>query len=129
LNVYFQNCELRNHIDPNELSMSDGIYQHLIERSNKPNCNTKQLKALAEAILAKDVAKPLLCQGHDVATVLGVGLQKAIGDRKVPQTWGSEIEKGLRLAFDHEFFRGTDLFAQLRRWETANPPWLVLRAA
>jgi hypothetical protein len=129
LNVYFRDYELHKYVDPESLTLSEEIYEYLVDRSHNPKCNTRQLRALTEAALAKNIAKPMLCQGHDVAELLGIGLQKAFGDRKVAQAWGSEVEKGLRLAFDRDFFVGTKLFQEMRRWDERNAPFRLLRTA
>jgi hypothetical protein len=107
--------------------MSDAIFAHLVDRSPNPKCNVRQLKALSEGIHRKGLEKTILCQGHDVAQVLGIALRKAIGNRQISQTWGSEVEKGMRLAFDWELFNTTHLFEMMCKWEDSNPPCRLLK--
>jgi hypothetical protein len=68
-----------------------------------------------------------LANGHDVAAVLGVALRKMLGNRKIPQSWASEIEAGLRLAFNWEAMASTALYRCLRTWESDNKPFRIFR--
>lgn len=66
-----------------------------------------------------------LVNGHDTAAILGIALRKLIGDRRDVHTWASEIEAGLRLAFDWEAMVSTGLYQCLRAWEGRNPPYRI----
>ncbi len=68
-----------------------------------------------------------VASGHDVAAVLGIALRKLIGDRRDVHTWASEIEAGLRLAFDWQALACTGLYRCLRSWEVNNKPYRVFR--
>ena len=64
-----------------------------------------------------------LVTGHDVLDVLRIGLKRVLGDLR--QTVGvREIARVLRAAGD---IRGTAILAEIRSWERANRPYLVLR--
>ena len=66
-----------------------------------------------------------LVRGHDVLAVLRIGLRNVLGD--LPSSVGvSGIASVLRAAGRLE---GTTLLDEIRRWEGANPPYLVLRLA
>jgi len=64
-----------------------------------------------------------LVQGHDVLAILRIGLQNVLGD--LPSSVGvSDIARVLRAAGRLE---GTTLLDEIRRWEGANRPYLVLQ--
>ncbi|HEY2708915.1 MAG TPA: DUF4435 domain-containing protein [Caulobacteraceae bacterium] len=65
--------------------------------------------------------------GHDLCAALGIALRGLAGDRKRPQTWRSEIEMHLRLAFDLDHFREMPACRQIAEWEFDNPPHSVVR--
>ena len=67
-----------------------------------------------------------LANGHDVAAALGIALRQKIGSRRDVHTWASEVEAGLRLAFDRSAFEETQLYQCLREWENNNHPYQIL---
>jgi hypothetical protein len=69
-----------------------------------------------------------ITNGHDVAALFGIALRKLIGTRRQVHTWASEIEAGLRLAFDWEALIGTKLYADLKNWEVNNSPHRIFRS-
>ncbi len=68
-----------------------------------------------------------LTNGHDFLAMLGVALQSKLGDRKIPQTWGSEIELHFRLAYSDDDFLASSLFVAIINWQDENPPYLILK--
>lgn len=64
-----------------------------------------------------------LVTGHDVLEVLRIGLKRVLGDLKATVGVG-EIARVLRAAGQLE---GTTLLEQIRGWEGANRPYLVLQ--
>ena len=66
-----------------------------------------------------------LVRGHDVLAVLRIGLRNVLGDLR-PSVGVPDIARVLRAAGRLE---GTTLLEEIRRWEGANPPYLVLRRA
>lgn len=68
-----------------------------------------------------------MTNGHDACCALGKMLQAEIGNKKVPQTWGSEVESHIRLAFRDEDFRNTAIFFKIIDWEDRNYPYVILR--
>lgn len=65
--------------------------------------------------------------GHDVCVAMGVLLKADIGWRKWQQAWGSEVERGVRLAFCERHFGFSSVFSQIEVWEDNNPPYRVLQ--
>lgn len=117
LSIYFKDMELHELVNDEQLTIKDHIHEYLVNRSHHPKCGAAQLKAKLDRILAEAVDDTVLCQGHDVATILGIALRKVLSNRKVQQTWGPEIEKGMRLAFDRDAFRKTELCAHMYKWQ------------
>jgi len=65
--------------------------------------------------------------GHDLVSALGIALRKRLADRRPPQTWRSEVEAHLRLAFDHIDFASCGLAARISEWQYAETRPSVLR--
>ena len=68
-----------------------------------------------------------LTNGHDFLTMLGIALQQKLGDRQIPQTWGSEIELHFRLAYSEEDFVASSLFVAILAWQDVNQPYVILK--
>lgn len=57
-----------------------------------------------------------LTNGHDLISALGIALQGRVGDRLVQQAKRSEVEKHLRLTFDHADFQASGLAKRIGDW-------------
>lgn len=121
LRLYFKDLRHDQYVDLSLTVDVQLLTNDVIQRSNT-RCTVDQLGRLIVAETDADHDLYQLANGHDVAAVLGIALRKLLGARRVEQTWASEIEAGLRLAFDWEAARGTALFGCLRAWEDSNRP-------
>lgn len=66
-----------------------------------------------------------MCCGHDVIAILGVGLRKCIGGR-LKETASLEIlESELRMCYDSDCFRKTQLYRDAVEWSQNNPKYQV----
>ena len=131
LRIYFRDLKVEEFINVNNLELlEEEFYRTLISRSPNVTCTEKQLKIWSGALFAeasrRKISKAFLCQGHDVAAVLGVGLRTVLSSRTQSQTWGSEIETGLRLAFSRSEFEVTELYRAMEEWEKRNPSFVLL---
>jgi hypothetical protein len=68
-----------------------------------------------------------LCCGHDVAAALGIALREMFGERRDVHTWASEIEGGLRVAFDREAFSSTSFCRSMRAWADSNQRFPIFK--
>lgn len=67
-----------------------------------------------------------LSNGHDMVRILSLGLRKALGSRREGEVSAEALERSLRLAYEREFFQGTELCAAIRDWEHRNADYFVL---
>lgn len=68
-----------------------------------------------------------VCCGHDLVEILSFGLRKTIGSNKPSDVEADSLERSLRLAYEEAYFRGTHLYLEIRKWESNNQPFKVLR--
>jgi hypothetical protein len=103
------------------------MVDELLAASPYARCQRARLVSLMDA--ARNHAKDLLqlCNGHDVAAIVGITLRHILSDRRDMHTWASEIEAGLRLAFDREAFSSTGIYRNLKAWSAARPRCGCLR--
>lgn len=126
LNLKFEGLRFR--------SISKNLQFNLVELF-KEICNHSQRLDIPVELLTDQVEKWqntehnrwLMCCGHDICRVFGIGLQALWGTRNATEVTLSEIESKLRLAFDKEHFENTDIYVKIRRWEADNQPYIVLR--
>jgi Protein of unknown function (DUF4435) len=68
-----------------------------------------------------------VCCGHDLVEILSLGLRKAIGSARATDVEPSSLERNLRLAYEEAYFDKTQLYSDIRAWESLNLPFVVLR--
>ncbi len=83
------------------------------------------IEELRAALAALPAADPWsICQGHDLISILRIGLKKVLGDLK--STKGvNDIAAMLRSAFDDQQLHGGYLGSAIRCWESGNQPYRV----
>jgi hypothetical protein len=102
LRLYFKDLKYDEFVRLDDLSVdTDALQAIVISRSNSP-CTLTDLKRAVSIEMAKSHDSYQVVNGHDVAGVLGLAFRKLLAARRIAQTWASEIEAGLRLAFDWE---------------------------
>ncbi len=67
--------------------------------------------------------------GHDLIAALGIALRARLADRAWKQTCRDEVEKHLRLTFDHMDFANCGLAGRIAAWQAAEARPPVLRQA
>jgi hypothetical protein len=65
----------------------------------------------------------LVCRGHDMTSVLALIISENTG-KNINK---DRIESDLRLAYEYEFFKQTDLYSSIIQWETNSPGYKVFR--
>jgi hypothetical protein len=127
LNFYFVDLRHAEFVSAHDLSVAvDALYQAIIDRS-RTGCTLSQLKAFVTGEITQFSDQYQIVNGHDVAAMLGIALRGLIATRSSPQTWASEIESGLRMAFDWEAMQRTGVYECIRHWEADNQPYRVFR--
>ncbi|MCK1386878.1 DUF4435 domain-containing protein [Bradyrhizobium sp. 21] len=127
LSLYFKDLRHDDFVSPNDLSVDyNQLVNEIILRSNT-RCTKDQLLRLIAVERKQQHDCLQTANGHDVAAFLGIALRKMIGNKRIHQTWASEVESGLRLAFDWDALVQTTMYAMLRTWEANNSPYQIFR--
>jgi Protein of unknown function (DUF4435) len=127
LYLNFQDLRFDEFVNQEDLSIkTNGLATILIGRS-LTKCTLANLNTYIAGEAAKSHDPYQLANGHDVAGILGIALRKLIGHRREVHTWASEVEAGLRLAFDWDKFKSTEICDFLRKWERRSEPYRVFR--
>ena len=64
-------------------------------------------------------------RGHDVLSILGIGFRRVLGDLK-NSVGVRDIARVLRSGIDSVEFQATELWMDIRKWETRHSPYQVL---
>jgi hypothetical protein len=65
--------------------------------------------------------------GHDICEIVGRGVHHVFGRAQVALgRTGTAVEEVLRAAFTYDNFSATKLFADIKAWEAAHPPFRIL---
>jgi Protein of unknown function (DUF4435) len=67
-----------------------------------------------------------VCCGHHLVEILSFGLRKTIGSFKPTDIEPNSLERSLRLAYEEAYFRKTQLYLNIRVWESNNYQFKVL---
>ncbi|WP_265274376.1 hypothetical protein [Nostoc sp. KVJ3] len=68
-----------------------------------------------------------ICCGHHLVEILSFGLRKVLGSNKAADVEPNSLERSLRLAYEEIYFYHTQLYLDIRTWESKNQPFRVLR--
>ena len=88
--------------------------------------STETLKAATQMLPQTDPWS--ICQGHDLISLLRIGLQRVLGDLK-PNRGVGDIAALLRAAYDERELHQGALGGSIDGWQSANPPYRVLFSA
>ncbi|WP_149275822.1 DUF4435 domain-containing protein [Pareuzebyella sediminis] len=63
-----------------------------------------------------------LCNGHDLSYIIALSLKKVIGSKTVSS---KDVENDLRMSYDSNCFKKTDLYKSIKAWERKNSQVLI----
>lgn len=92
------------------------LVDQVFSRTSNSSRTKEEIVVMMEDLAIHSFDLLQLCVGHDVAAILGIALREFIGCRRDVHTWRTEIESGLRLAFDRDEFIRTQIFQNITRW-------------
>jgi len=128
LKLKFVDLNFSNFISVDDLSCDIATLVHdLINNSPGTGITEPELLKKLKIAISKGYDPRQLCCGHDLMGILGIALRKCIGTNRDVHTWRSEIELGMRLAFDREAFEATAIYRAAKKWEAETPPYKILR--
>lgn len=67
-----------------------------------------------------------ICCGHDLVNILSLGLKRLLGSNSDHTITVENLERCLRLAFDHADWTQTQLYSDIFLWEQTHAPFRVL---
>ncbi|MEA5418850.1 DUF4435 domain-containing protein [Spirulina sp. CCNP1310] len=128
LNLTFNNLEFGKFIDKKTLTLDESeLIQHIKNKSQAFTLKNEDLQKRIQEQRDESHDPWQVCCGHHLVEILSLGLQKAIGSMEAKKVEADALERELRLAYESSYFCQTQIYALIRRWESDNPPFKVLR--
>ncbi|NJM47121.1 MAG: DUF4435 domain-containing protein [Alkalinema sp. RU_4_3] len=101
------------------------LIEEVKNKSQRPGINTAGLQERLKQ--QKNDSHDLwqICCGHDLISILSVGLRRAIGSRKPNDITPDILERSLRLAYEQVYFQKTQLYGAIALWQTNHPTYQI----
>ncbi len=124
LNLTFSDLKFSKFIDDKTLQMNElDLIQEVKNKSQAFSVKTEYLQQRIADEKNKGFNPWQVCCGHDLVEILALGLRKAIGTMSVDS---DSLERNLQLAYEEVYFRKTQLWVNIRQWESNNQLFQVL---
>lgn len=127
MNLRFSEIKLGKFIDDKTLQVNEkSIIKAVLDHSSRPDLG---INTIAEKLAAMNVAlhDPWhVCSGHHLTELLALALRKAIGTHDTGKMSAEQVETMLTLAYEAADFPATGLYADIRAWQHASAPFVVL---
>jgi Protein of unknown function (DUF4435) len=128
LNLTFDSITFSKFIDEQTLQIDDlRLIQEVQNKSQAFSLKSEDLQQRLTSQKSSSHDPWQVCCGHDLVEILSLGLRKAIGSSKAIDTEPHSLERNLRLAYEEAYFRKTQIYLDIRTWESSNQPFKVLR--
>ncbi|WP_413198588.1 DUF4435 domain-containing protein [Nostoc piscinale] len=128
LNLTFEGITFSKFIDEQTLQINE--LQLIREVKNKSQAYSLKDEELQKQLISQKSNNHdpwQVCCGHDLVEILSLGLRKALGTNKAADVEPNALERSLRLAYEAVYFCKTQLYCNIRTWESQNQPFKVLR--
>jgi hypothetical protein len=124
LNLTFSDLKFSKFIDEKTLQMNElALIQEVKNKSQAFSLKAEDLQRRIATENNKGFNPCEVCCGHDLVEILALGLRRTIGTMSVDS---DSLERSLRLAYEEVYFRKTQLWTNIRQWESNNQPFQVL---
>jgi Protein of unknown function (DUF4435) len=123
-NLTFSDLKFNKFIDEQTLQIDEyKLIEAVKNKSQALSLKTEDLQQRIADEKNKGFNPWQVCCGHDLVEILALGLRKAIGTMSVDS---DSLERSLRLAYEEVYFWKTQLWVNIRQWESNNQPFKVL---
>jgi Protein of unknown function (DUF4435) len=128
LHLTFEDLDFGKFIDAKSLIFDLNVFIAKVKnKSQRHDINTSQITRQINELASNNHIKEQVACGKDVVEILSVALQKCLGTNNSNNVTTEIIARDLRLAYEFEFFILTNLYQNIKEWETQNVPFKVFR--
>ncbi len=121
LRLSFKDLMFTDFIDTRTLRCDRlALCKAVVRNSVNPRIDAHALYDLLERYIEEKHYVDEVCRGHDMVSILGIGLRSIFGSDNAMHLKDSAIGSALRLSYDMEQFSRTDLYRDSGRWAKGN---------
>lgn len=127
LHLKFEGLRFKKFVNIKNLAFSQiDLIKAIKNNSNRPELDEEKLEADLDELQneAHDIWH--ICCGHDLVSVLSIGLRSVFGTYEAKQVESNFIGCILRVSYEHSYFQKTNLYRDIQNWEKINHPFKVL---
>ena len=123
----FEGLAFNKFVDDRTLILEESkLIQTVKNKSQKLGLDEQQIRANMDSLKTDTQDMWYVCCGHDMISILSIGLCKALGSFSSQKADPNVLESYLRVAYESAHFRETKLYRSIQRWEQTNKPFEVL---
>jgi Protein of unknown function (DUF4435) len=128
LHLTFEGLDFGKFVNKDNVNFTlDSIITTVKNKSQKPDIDNAHISQQINSLASQNHDKKQVACGKDVVEILSVALQKCLGTNNSNNVTPEIIARDLRLAYEFEFFVLTNLYQNIKEWETQNIPFKVFR--
>lgn len=129
LNLTFKGLSYKKIINKETLKIDiEKLVRQVLTLSQTTEINDDNLlRVLLEELTDINHDLTQICCGHDVVAIICIGLRKALGNQQAIAVQQENVESILRLSYDSNDFKSTQLYSESKIWETNNQPYRVFK--
>jgi hypothetical protein len=128
LHLKFEGIDFQKFINEETLTIDETqLIEEVKRKSQKLSLKTPDLQKQLAAKRAPTHDLWQVCRGHDLISILSVGLRKAIGTKPQKDVTVEILERSLRMCYEQVYFQATQLYAAIYQWEADNPTYQILK--
>jgi len=123
----FEGLAFNDFVEKKTLALNESkLIQTVKNKSQKLGLDEQQIRANMDSLKTDTQDMWYVCCGHDMISILSIGLCKALGSFSSQKADPNVLESYLRVAYESAHFRETKLYRSIQTWEQTNKPFEVL---
>jgi Protein of unknown function (DUF4435) len=127
MHLKFEGINFLKFVDDMTLEINEvKLIEEIKNKTRKPDINTAELQERLGKQKNDSHDPWQVCRGHDLISILAVGLRKAIGSNNSHAATADILERSLRLAYEQVYFQKTQLYGAIALWQTNHPTYQIL---
>ena len=121
LRLSFKDLIFTDFIDTRSLKCDlHALCRAVVRNSVNPQIDVRDLQDLLNDYMGEKHYVDEVCRGHDMVSILGIGLRMVFGSDNAQHLKDSAIGSALRLSYDMDQFAVTDLYRDTSQWAGRN---------
>jgi hypothetical protein len=111
---------------PSFVTDIDFMINEVVRNTGSCSLDVTTIKVKLHTLTTGSQDKWEVCSGHDLVEVIFLALKNHWGNHRAETATLDVFDAMLRIAYDETDFKSSNLFQEIRKWETRNPLFEVL---